>query len=132
MHRLHVDDVGPVVTPSVAVAKQLRGDRVAVGLVMDKDAAEVVAGLRRESREQGTEVSVVAHPALGTGRQGLSGEELVARVLVPGMQPGFGNLPIPDVEDQHRLVLPGFLPSFRPGGGEHDAVVVIGHDVVNL
>jgi hypothetical protein len=31
MHRQHVDDVGPVVAMSVAVAEQVRGDRVAVG-----------------------------------------------------------------------------------------------------
>jgi hypothetical protein len=44
MHRQHIDDVGPVVAMSVAVAKQLRGDRVAVGQVADQDAAKVVAG----------------------------------------------------------------------------------------
>jgi hypothetical protein len=41
MHRQHVDDVGPVVAVLVAVAEQLRGDRGALGLVTDQDAAEV-------------------------------------------------------------------------------------------
>ena len=31
---------------SIAVAEQLRGDRVAVGLVVDQDTAQVVAGGR--------------------------------------------------------------------------------------
>jgi hypothetical protein len=35
MHREHVDDVGPVVAVLVAVAQQLRGDRVA-----DQDVVE--------------------------------------------------------------------------------------------
>jgi len=39
MHRQHVDDVGPFVASLVAVAEQLRGDPVAVGLVADQDAA---------------------------------------------------------------------------------------------
>ena len=39
------DDVGPVVAMSVAVAEQLRGDRVTVGLVADQHAAEGVASL---------------------------------------------------------------------------------------
>jgi hypothetical protein len=43
MHRQHVDDVGPVVAMSVAVAEQLRGDRVTVSLVADQDVAEVSA-----------------------------------------------------------------------------------------
>jgi len=58
MHRQHVDYVGPVVAMSVAVAKQLRGDRVTVVLVADQDAAEGVAGLRVERLEEGMEVSV--------------------------------------------------------------------------
>jgi hypothetical protein len=40
VHRHEVDDVGPVVAMSVAVAKQLRGDRVTVGLVVDQNSAE--------------------------------------------------------------------------------------------
>jgi hypothetical protein len=60
MHREHVDDVGPVVAMSVAVAEQLRGDRVTVGLVMDQNAAEVVSGLRVERFQQGAKVRVVA------------------------------------------------------------------------
>jgi hypothetical protein len=35
---------------SVAVAEQLTGDRVTVGLVMDQDTPERVAGLRAERR----------------------------------------------------------------------------------
>src|SRR6266487_24267 len=38
IHRQRVDDVGPVIAPLVAVAHQLRGDRVAVGPVVDQDA----------------------------------------------------------------------------------------------
>jgi hypothetical protein len=41
MRRQHVDDVGPVVASLVSVAEQLRGDRVAVGLVVNQGAAEV-------------------------------------------------------------------------------------------
>jgi hypothetical protein len=44
MHRQHVDDVGPVVAWLVAVAEQLRGDRVTVGMVVDQGAEEGVAG----------------------------------------------------------------------------------------
>jgi hypothetical protein len=36
---------------SFAVAHQLRGDRVAVGLVTDQSASEVVPGLRVERHE---------------------------------------------------------------------------------
>jgi hypothetical protein len=39
MYRQHVDDVGPVVARLVAVAEQLSGDRVTVGLVADQDVA---------------------------------------------------------------------------------------------
>jgi hypothetical protein len=49
MHRQKVDDFGPVVAMSVAVAEQLRGDRVTVGLVVDQDVAEVIAGPRGEA-----------------------------------------------------------------------------------
>jgi hypothetical protein len=49
MQRHHVDDVGPVAAGLVAVTHQARGDRVAVGLVVDQDAAESVAGFRVES-----------------------------------------------------------------------------------
>jgi hypothetical protein len=44
IHRQEVDDVHPVLTVPVAVAHQGRRDRVAVGLVVDQGAAEVVAG----------------------------------------------------------------------------------------
>jgi len=56
MHRQHIDDVGPVVAMSVAVAEQLRGDLVTVSLVVDQDAAEVVAGLWVKGREQRAKV----------------------------------------------------------------------------
>jgi hypothetical protein len=46
----------PVIASPVAVAEQLRGDRVTVGLVVDQNAAEDVAGLRVECFEQGAEV----------------------------------------------------------------------------
>jgi hypothetical protein len=40
MHGQHVDDVGPAVASLVAVAEQLRGDRVAVGPVVDQHITE--------------------------------------------------------------------------------------------
>jgi hypothetical protein len=46
VHRQKVDDVGPVVASLVTVAEQVRGDRIAVGPVVDQDPAEVIAGLR--------------------------------------------------------------------------------------
>jgi hypothetical protein len=55
MHRQHVDDVCPVVAMSVAVAEQLRGDRVTVGLVSDQDSAERGACIRIEGLEDGAE-----------------------------------------------------------------------------
>ena len=62
MQRQHVDDVGPLVAPSVAIAEQLRGDRGTVGLVVDQDVAEGVAGEWVEGFEEGAEVGVsVAH-----------------------------------------------------------------------
>jgi hypothetical protein len=42
MQREQVDDVGPVIAMSVAVAEQLRGDRVAVGLVSNENVAKVL------------------------------------------------------------------------------------------
>jgi hypothetical protein len=48
MHGEHVDDVGPIAASLVAVAEQLRGDRIPVGLVVDQDAAEMFASLRVE------------------------------------------------------------------------------------
>jgi hypothetical protein len=50
IHRQHVDDVGPVVASLVAVTEQIRGDRVAVGLVVDQNAAEGVASRRSSDR----------------------------------------------------------------------------------
>ena len=52
MHRQHVDDVGPVVAMSVAVAEQLGGDHVTVGLVEDQYVPEMVASGRRELQEE--------------------------------------------------------------------------------
>ena len=66
MHRQHVDDVGPVVSSPVAVAEQLRGDRVTVGLVVDQNAAEGVASLRVESLEQSLEFAVTLDPVRQT------------------------------------------------------------------
>jgi hypothetical protein len=43
MHRQHVDDVGPIAASLVAETEQLRGDRVAVGLIVDQRDAEVLA-----------------------------------------------------------------------------------------
>jgi hypothetical protein len=59
IHRQDVDDVGPVVASPVAVAEQLRGDRVTVGLVVDQDAAEGVTGEWVEHLEDGTKVGVI-------------------------------------------------------------------------
>jgi hypothetical protein len=52
IHRQHVDDVSPVVASVIAVAEQLRGDCVAVGLVVDQGAAERFSGLGIERFEQ--------------------------------------------------------------------------------
>jgi hypothetical protein len=57
IRRQHVDDVGPVVASPVAVAEQVRGDRVALGLVVDQDAAQGVAGGWVERLEDGSEFS---------------------------------------------------------------------------
>jgi hypothetical protein len=43
---------------SVAVAEQLRGDRVAVGLVVDQNAAEGVAGEWVEGLEKGAKIII--------------------------------------------------------------------------
>jgi hypothetical protein len=48
--RQHVDDVGPSLAMSIAVAEQLSGDRISVGLVSDQEIAKVFSGC-------GTEVS---------------------------------------------------------------------------
>ena len=53
--RQHVDDVGPVVAPPAAVPEQLRSDRVVVGLVVDQNSAERVAGKRVEGLEDDAE-----------------------------------------------------------------------------
>src|SRR5437773_7596616 len=58
IYRQQVDDVGPVVPSFVAVAEQVRGDRVAVGLVVDQDAAEVFAGRCAKGAKQVAEVVV--------------------------------------------------------------------------
>jgi hypothetical protein len=56
IHRQKVDDVGPVVAPPIAVAERQRDDRIAGGLLVDQDAAEVVARFRIERLEDGAEV----------------------------------------------------------------------------
>jgi hypothetical protein len=59
---VNVDDVGPIVASFIAVAEQLRGDGVAVGLVVDQNVAEMIPGRRAESTEEITELGVpVAH-----------------------------------------------------------------------
>ena len=58
MHRQQVDDVGPVVAMSVAVAEQSRGDRVTVVLVSNQDAAEGVAVEWVERLEERAEIDV--------------------------------------------------------------------------
>src|SRR5436190_16407696 len=74
VHRQEVDDVGPVVASLVAVAHQARGDRVAVGLIADQDAAEVVASLRIWGREERTEVGIRHDESLCLSHQtGLEG-----------------------------------------------------------
>ena len=72
MQRQHVDDVGRVVASLVAEAHQLRGDGVAVGLVVDQDAAERVPGLRVERFEEGPEVArrSTARTLADSGRTG--------------------------------------------------------------
>jgi hypothetical protein len=52
-----VDDVGPILTVLVAVAHQAREDRVAVDLVTDQDAAEVVTGPGVELEEKSAKVA---------------------------------------------------------------------------
>src|SRR5205823_23453 len=59
MHRQEVDDVGPVVALAIAVAHQAGRNRVAVGLVADQDATEIVASLRVEDSEQSAEVAAL-------------------------------------------------------------------------
>ena len=61
---------------SVAVAEQLRGDRVTVGLAVDQNAAESVAAKWFESREKDPSSLSECVPA----REPLSGEELDALV----------------------------------------------------
>ena len=69
IHRQHVDDDGPVVAPLVAVAEQLRGDRVTVVLVVDQDAAEGVAGESVEHLENGSELRIVQPIPLSSSMQ---------------------------------------------------------------
>ena len=58
MHRQHVDDGGPVVAMSVAVAEELRGDCVGGRPVSDEDVAKVFVGSRTQCGEQDAEVVV--------------------------------------------------------------------------
>jgi hypothetical protein len=64
MHRQHVDDVRPIVASTVAVAEQLRGDSVAVGLVVNQDAPKSVASLWTEPPQEEAKTSVVVVRAL--------------------------------------------------------------------
>jgi hypothetical protein len=59
MHRQLVDDVGPVAASPVAVADQLRADRVTVCLVADQDVAEVFACRAAKGAEQVSKVGVL-------------------------------------------------------------------------
>jgi hypothetical protein len=54
-HRQEVDDVRPALTVLVAVAHQAGGDRVAVGLVTDQDAAEVFPSRGGERLDDGAQ-----------------------------------------------------------------------------
>jgi hypothetical protein len=69
MHRQQVDDVGPVFASLVAVAEQLRGDRVTVGLVVDQDTAEGVAAEWVKHLEHSAELSVFRHDAQRIARR---------------------------------------------------------------
>ena len=53
MHRQHVDDLRRVDASPIAAAEQVRSDRVAVRLVTDQNRAEVVAGVRIASLQDG-------------------------------------------------------------------------------
>src|SRR5262249_30221840 len=50
----------------------------------------------------------------------------------PGCNQISDTLPIPDVEDGDRVVLPGPAPAFCPGHGECHRVLVVSQDVVKL
>ena len=65
VHREHVDDVGPIVASTVAVAEQLRSVRVAVGLVVDQGATERVAGLGVERFDEGAKAGCLRSSHLG-------------------------------------------------------------------
>jgi hypothetical protein len=84
IHRQHVDDVGPVVDSFVTVAEQLRSDRVAVGLVADQDATEVVASLRVERLKDRAEIVTRLRTGQGVGSRGIgsrgNSRPLLARV----------------------------------------------------
>jgi hypothetical protein len=43
MHRQEIDDVRPILAVLIPVPHQLRCDRVAVGVVADKDGPEVLS-----------------------------------------------------------------------------------------
>jgi hypothetical protein len=58
MQRQEVDDVYPIVASFVAVAHQAGGDRVAISLVPNQDAPEIVGSLRVERLEEAAEVAV--------------------------------------------------------------------------
>jgi integrase len=59
MHGQDIDDVGPIVASPIAMAHQLRGDRLAVGLVSNQHVAEVFASRGVQGPEQVPEVGVL-------------------------------------------------------------------------
>src|SRR5512132_1460064 len=65
IHRQHVDDVGPIVASPLAGAEQVRGDRVAVGLVVDLDAAGSIADLAVKGREHSRR-SITTHQRISS------------------------------------------------------------------
>jgi hypothetical protein len=51
IHAQHVDELGEIVGSRRATSQELLGYRVAVGLIADQEASELVAGLRWQLAE---------------------------------------------------------------------------------